>query len=121
MNTSGLLQSRLLSHLLIFSGSLYCKQYKPRSDYSLIRTYSVYFHDKIQSEVHLSTCSIKSDKIFRTKKNIGWIMVNHIKPVIKFYYIGSYIGAYVLLNLLNKLRNREKICGIAEHFIVFSQ
>ena len=51
----------LLSLLLMFLGSLYCKQYGPRSDCSLgsklIGVHSVCFFDKIKSEVHLDICS----------------------------------------------------------------
>ena len=33
----------------------------------------------------------------------------------------SYMIDHVLLNLLNELRKRDKIRGLAEHFITFSQ
>ena len=49
---------RLLSYLLIYFGSLYCRQYEPRSDTSLrsslIGAHSVCFHEKWYSEVHLN-------------------------------------------------------------------
>ena len=63
------------SHLLIFLGSLYCKQYGPRSDCSirssLIRVHSVCLHNKIYSEVnlnkHLYAADVKSRQHFRNK------------------------------------------------------
>ena len=38
-----------------------------------------------------------------------------------FRYRGSYMSAHVLLNLLNELGKRDKMRGLAEHFISFSQ
>ena len=34
---------------------------------------------------------------------------------------GSYMSAHVLLNLLNKLRKKDKLQGSAEQFVAFSQ
>ena len=49
------------SHLLMFLGCLYCKQYRPRSDCSIgssiIRVHFVCFHETIWSQMHLNTCS----------------------------------------------------------------
>ena len=41
----------LLSHLLMYFGSLYCKQYEPRSGFAVFES-AVKF-----SEVHLNICS----------------------------------------------------------------
>ena len=42
----------------MFIGSIYCKQYGPRSDCSQgIRVHNVCFHYKIRSEVRLNICS----------------------------------------------------------------
>ena len=38
-----------------------------------------------------------------------------------YMYRGLYISADVLLKLLNKLRNNNKMRGFAEHFIIFPQ
>ena len=58
------------SCLCIFLGSLYCKQYGPRSHCfqwsSLIRVHSICFHDKIKSEVKGgSSISGKGVQMFR--------------------------------------------------------
>ena len=73
----------LLSHLLMFLGSLNCKQYEPRSDCSkgscLIRVHSACFHKIIESEMHLNICICsrhKKQTTFSEQKNSGGIGVN---------------------------------------------
>ena len=41
--------------------------------------------------------------------------------IIRIIYKGSYMSTDVLLNLLNKLRKRDKMRGYAKHLIAYSQ
>ena len=73
---------RLLSLLLLFSGSLYCKQYGPRSDCSfgssLIRVHYFCSHDKIEPEVSLNICSRRKKQMTFSGQNIGGKRVNFV-------------------------------------------
>ena len=68
---------RLHSHLLMFLGRLFCKHYVPRSDFSLesslIRVHSVYFNDKILSEVYLNIWSRRKNQTTLSGENIDWM------------------------------------------------
>ena len=62
---------RLLFHLLIFLGSLYCKQYGPRSD-SEVCSGLIVFASMIKSSlkctlIYTSGADVESREIFRTK------------------------------------------------------
>ena len=66
----------LLSFLLIFLGSLYCKQYGPRSDCS--QGFLV-FVSMIKSGLHLNVCSRSKNQMFLGQKiNTGRIKVIYI-------------------------------------------
>ena len=70
----------------MFLNSLYCKQYGPRRGASLIRVYSVCFHQKIQSEVHLNICNrSKKQTSSGQKKNTGRIRVEQKSALLSLY------------------------------------
>ena len=48
-------------------------------------------------------------------KGIGQLAYQEILSL----YRGSYMSAYVLLNLLNKLRKRDKMRGLSSIFFIF--
>ena len=79
----------LLTYLLIQFGSLYCKHYGPRSDYShrssLTRAHSIRFHYQKQSEEHLNMLRVHTKKYFSyfsAKPYVVGTQKNHLNEMV---------------------------------------
>ena len=84
----------------MFLGSLYCKQYGPRSDCSPIKVHTVYFQDEIKSEVDMNICSAQ---YFQDKNmvRIRVTLIGHYHQLVNVFSHFRVVGqSQILIQIL---------------------
>ena len=67
----------------------------------------------------INECENKKAYLNGTKISIGTLLFYPPLKLIIMIYRGSYMSAHVLLNLLNELRNRDKMRGLLSILSLF--